>query len=130
MTDDQKLARFRFLLEKVNYKDWHIEAHADHSGHYLQVRFSATDTKTAAKTDWTGRKWRLSPHMTHSEVVSTALKAVLTAEEHEAREHFLYRGKAIFGPHIDVDSLWCVCDETDKRQPVSRASDPLAGFPE
>jgi hypothetical protein len=37
--------------------------------------------------------------------VRTALKAVLTAEEHEARERFLFRGRAIFGPNIDVDGL-------------------------
>lgn len=52
-----------------------------------------------------GRKWRLSEHMTKSEVVLTAWKAVLTAEEHEARERFRYRGARIFGPHIDVDVL-------------------------
>jgi hypothetical protein len=43
--------------------------------------------------------------MTRSEVVQTALKAVLSAEEHEARERFLYKGKAVFGPHFDVDVL-------------------------
>ena len=61
---------------------------------------------TAPEQSWAGRKWRLSPHMTDSEIVGTALKAVLTAEEHEARENFLYRGRPIFGPHLDVDQLW------------------------
>jgi hypothetical protein len=54
---------------------------------------------------WNGRKWFLSNHMTRSEVVQTAFKAVLTAEEHEAREHFKYRGQSIFDPHYDVDKL-------------------------
>lgn len=61
---------------------------------------------TGEPMSWNGRKWRLSQHMTDSEIVQTMLKAVLTAQEHEAREGFLYRGKAIFDPHYDVDLLW------------------------
>lgn len=53
----------------------------------------------------TGRKWRISPHMTKSEIVATAFKAYMTWVEHEARESFQYRGQSIFGPHFDVDSL-------------------------
>jgi hypothetical protein len=48
--------------------------------------------------------------------VQTALKAVLTAEEHEAREQFFYRGGAVFGPHINVDRLWTIADELDERE--------------
>lgn len=62
-----------------------------------------------------GRKWRLSPHMTKSEVVQTAFKAVLTFEEHEARENFRYRGRAVFGPHIDVDALLLASSIMDVR---------------
>jgi len=72
---------------------------------YLQVVFMGRCTDTGEICRQTGRKWYLSPFMTKSEVVQTALKAVLTAEEHEARESFRYRGSAIFGPHFDVDSL-------------------------
>ena len=43
--------------------------------------------------------------MTKSEIVQTALMAVLAAEEHETREAFLYRGQRIFSPHYDVDQL-------------------------
>jgi hypothetical protein len=52
-----------------------------------------------------GRQWRISQHATKSEVVQTAMKAVLTALEHEAREEFLYADTAIFGPHFNVDDL-------------------------
>lgn len=48
--------------------------------------------------------------MTKSEVVQTAFKAVLTAVEHETRETFLYRNKAIFGPHYNVDALLKLCE--------------------
>jgi len=59
----------------------------------------------------TSRKWRLSTYMTKSELVQTALKAVLTAEEHEARETFHYKGEAIFGPHFDIEELVRIAQE-------------------
>jgi hypothetical protein len=52
-----------------------------------------------------GRRWLIERSATRSEVVQTALKAVLTWEEHEAREQFRYRGQPVLGPHLDVDAL-------------------------
>lgn len=54
---------------------------------------------------WTGRKWLISDHMTISEIVQTCLKAILAAEEHEAREFFTFRGCPVFSPHLDVTAL-------------------------
>ncbi len=64
---------------------------------------------------WKGRHWRLSEHMTDGELVQTAFKAIMTALEHEARERFTYKGKAIFGPHLDVDKLVEIAGETVER---------------
>lgn len=101
------LLRARAVLAHVTYKDWQIALMQNERGlPYLQVRFTASDSTTGAEAQWSGRKWQLSSHMTDSEIVGTALKAVLTAEEHEAREQFLYRGRAVFGPRLDVDRLW------------------------
>jgi hypothetical protein len=72
---------------------------------YLQARFYEADITTGERTLQCGRKWILSEHMTKSEVVATAFKAVLTAMEHEVREQFRYRGRMVFGPHFDVDVL-------------------------
>lgn len=58
-----------------------------------------------------GRKWRISPHMTKSEIVATVFKAYLSWVEHEARESFQFRGQSIFGPHFDVDALWKMAAE-------------------
>ena len=71
---------------------------------------------TADCGHWTTRKWRLSRHMTCSEVVQTAFKCVLTAAEHEVREAFKYKNKAIFGPHFDVEALHSICDQLEVRQ--------------
>lgn len=98
-----------WALTEVRYKDWQFVVNDIHARPYLQVRFWADGE------EWGGRKWYLSEHMTKSEIIQTALKAVITAEEHEARERFLYRGRAIFGPHIDVDDLHEICTSLDVR---------------
>lgn len=96
----KSLADFIEILKDVKYKNWVINVFRDGEEVVLQVWFLDGDETQH------GRKWRLSLHMTKSELVQTALKAVLAAEEHETREKFLYRGAPVFGPHIDVDKLW------------------------
>lgn len=77
---------------------------------YLQASFNAPcSVQQGQPLEQKTRKWLLSPHMTRSELVQTAFKCVLTSIEHETRETFRYRGEAIFGPHFDVDSLYCLC---------------------
>lgn len=56
-------------------------------------------------SEWKGRWWRLSPHMTDGEIVQTAFKAVQTFMEHEVREAFTFDGVAVFGPHLDIHEL-------------------------
>ena len=113
--------RFRQILADISYRDWTFHVGRDGERCYLQVRFEELDPETGRVEPWGGRKWFLSPHMTRSEVVQTALKAVLTAEEHEARERFRYRGRAIFGPHYDVDRLWELAGDRD-HQDVRKAA--------
>jgi hypothetical protein len=91
----------QILKRDVSYKTWQFFVASD--GSFLQVRFSAGFDGAQH-----GRKWRLSEHMTRSEIVQTALMAVLAAEEHEARERFRYRGQPIFGPHFDVEQLYAL----------------------
>ena len=55
--------------------------------------------------EWSGRKWALSTHMTPGEVVQTVFAAVMAWQEHETREAFKFKGKAIFGPHISLKVL-------------------------
>lgn len=105
------LDRFNRVLEQISYKKgWTVAAWDggdEEADYYLQVAVSTGACNTTGRPhNWTGRKWRLSPHMTRSEIVQTALMAVLAAEEHEARELFKYRGESIFDPHYDVEKLW------------------------
>lgn len=104
----------REILAHVRYPDFCFVLHAERQDLYLQIEVDGACNVTGGPMTWRGRKWRLSPHMTPSELVQTAFLAVLTAIEHEARERFAYRGAAIFGPHFDVDRL------------AALARDPLA----
>ena len=79
--------------------------HLNHRELYLQVIGYCTCKVTGKAFQNNGRKWRISAFMTRSEVVQTALKAVLTYTEHEVRESFKYRGVSIFDPHYNVDEL-------------------------
>lgn len=51
-----------------------------------------------------GRKWRLSQHMTESEVVGTAWAAYKAWREHEDMESFTYCGVAVFNPHVSIQA--------------------------
>ena len=104
------------ILETIEYKDWtFITIKRDHVI-YLRCSWWGECNTSGMMTRQKSRKWQLSPHMTKSELVQTALKAVLTAEEHEAREKFKYKGKAVFGPHIDIEQLYLVCDNLEERK--------------
>ena len=112
------LAEMRQIAAEIEYCGWNIEVRegGNDGRPYLQVQFRAYDARAGKCESWHGRKWCLSHHMTRSEVVLTAFKAVLTASEHEVRENFRYRGRAILGPHVDVDALWEVCHTLDERK--------------
>lgn len=98
------------ILQDIRYREWEFCFQTLSSGSFLVwIRFEADGES------WTSRKWYVSQHSTRSEVVQTCLKAVLTAEEHEAREKFLYRGRALFGPHLHVDELLEIAECLDPR---------------
>lgn len=115
------------ILQQVKYKDWEFQLTWDEcevsrvANRYLQVVFSAPYepqmkgeiVKYALQS---GRKWRLSPCMTPSEIVQTAFLACLTAEEHEVRESFLYKGQPVYGPHFDVERLVELCLDEASRE--------------
>ena len=106
MTEDQ----IRLIISDLWYQDWDFHLARDGDVLFLQCRFFAFDPDKGDSRLQHGRKWLISPHMTESEIVQTAWLAVKTAIEHEAREAFTYRRRAIFGPHLDVRELLNVVD--------------------
>lgn len=114
------LVRMEAVLKRVSYKEeWTLTLGIDHKRNeapYLRWAFIAPCAKTGVLERQLGRKWYLSEHMTDSELVTTAFKAALTAEEHECREQFRYYGYRIFNPHISVAALVTVCHREDVRK--------------
>lgn len=109
---EDREAHLRNLMCKVSYKNWTFKVGPMGNGNFLQCVLDVCD---ATGDNWKGRKWYLSPHMIDAEVVMTAFKAVLTAEEHETREQFLYDGAAIFGPHLSLEALVANAHKTATR---------------
>jgi hypothetical protein len=111
----------REILDRVRFKDWIFHLEEGGGRLWLQVRYLEADVdgEPAELEIQHGRKWMLSRHATPSELVQTALAAVLASTEHQAREHFTYRGARVYGPHFDVEQLYRLCrtaECTDARQ--------------
>lgn len=104
-------ARITEVLSRVKYPGWTWLVQDGHGGTYFKGLFYNSDPRTGLIERQETRKWLVSPHMTDSEVVHTALKCVLTGVEHEVREHFTYRGRRVFSPHFNVEALVSICDE-------------------
>lgn len=106
------------ILALITYKDWTLKLRRDPAranAQYLQWHFTGKCSRTGVIGPQFSRKWYLSRWMTESEVVQTAFKAAITAEEHETREHFKYCDKRVFNPHIGVRELMRVCEIEDVR---------------
>ena len=103
----------REVVEAISYKPgWSFRVEPlDDNGHYFiqvcvdETADAARDIKTGVVSGWRGGKMLVSQHMTRNEIVRTAHKAVVSAEMHELDEHFRYRGRAIFNPHLDPDQM-------------------------
>lgn len=109
----QNLESLKRLMELVEFPNREYIVTESAERYYLQLKYFAVDAVTGEERENFTRKWNLSGHMTDSEVMNTAFKATLTSMEHETREFFKYRGRAIYGPHFDIDKLWELCGSAD-----------------
>jgi len=102
----QELDRVKGILSRISYPGLEFDTMTEYGRVYLRVTCpGGVCSDTGKGWSWNGRWWRLSSHMTTSEVVGTAFKAVITALEHEARESFKYKGYAVYDAHLDVEKL-------------------------
>ncbi len=113
------------IISRIKFKDrnfvvgWFEDTDDGKPQLYLQLQYMDADVETGEQKEQHGRKWHISRHATVSEIVQTALKAVLTSQEHIAREFFTYRGERVYGPHFDVEDLveLCKTGKLDVRPP-------------
>jgi len=115
----QTIDDLKSLLAHVRYLDWEFPVSELGDGYCLQVQFIEHENEGKVHR---GRKWYISRHATRSEVVQTALLAVLTAVEHEAREYFMFDGAPLFHPHHSIEGLQCCVYATDARPPIPEAA--------
>lgn len=111
------LSEMQAIVDECKYADYDFCVTEDRRGAlYLQAKYDEADVDTGIVETQFTRKWLLSPMMTKSEIVQTVFKCCITSMEHRCREWFRYKGKAIFGPHFDVDALHAICELKDKRK--------------
>jgi len=99
------LGSVRAVLADVAFKHTQFLVESCDDGFFIQLQAEEPCAATGEPQLYRGRQWHISDRATPSDIVRTAFKAVVTWEEHEAREKFRYRGVPIFGPHCDVDDL-------------------------
>lgn len=109
------MIEFQKIIDNISVPfGWSILLRYDDHRPYLQIEDkNGVDNFTGEPLPWRGRKWMLSPYMCVSEVVRTAYKAMQTAVEHEVNERFLYKGKAVFDPHRNIDLLVEIADREE-----------------
>ena len=110
------------VLNKISFPGYVFHAQRSDDRVYIYASWKQADNFRPGSTVneiQFSRRWLIRPEASTSEIVQTALKCVLTAMEHEVREQFLYRGRAIFGPHHDVDALWEIAGHME---PVENAT--------
>lgn len=107
IADEIERSDLESALKEVKFPGVEFSVSFDKGSFYLQLSWQGVCNyyADAMSGEWKGLKWLLSPHMTAGEVVQTAFKALLTAQEHETREQFKYKGVSIFDPHYDLDRL-------------------------
>lgn len=83
---------------------------------YLQASMERTCVTTGKTGVGRGGKYYVSSFSTEAELVQKCLAACLAYAEHEVREHFHYRGKRPFNPHISLEALMSVCENLVRRE--------------
>jgi hypothetical protein len=106
MNSTDELSRVHHIVSEVQFPGYSfaVEALGDHI--YVQVYYNEPDVMSGVVEEQRGRKWLLPPGQTVGQIVQTCFKAILTSLEHRAREHFLWRGKPVLQPHLDLEKVW------------------------
>lgn len=97
-------------LREVRFYDYSFKLSQETGEVYLQASYEEADIVTGNPELQRTRKWKISRYMTKSEFLQTVFKCCLTSMEHRAREHFRYKGHAVYSPHYNVDALVELCE--------------------
>lgn len=95
--------------------DIRIGQDGDEGRYFFQIQCWRRDVITGDMGWGFGGKAYLSEHATDSELVGVIFGLYKSYMEHEARETFTFRGRRVYGPHINVEALWEVARRVDVR---------------
>ncbi|TXI23048.1 MAG: hypothetical protein E6Q67_05160 [Roseateles sp.] len=84
-------AEIAAVLDQVTFPGYRFEVGGTQR-HWIRASFVERCSVTGREAVQHTRKWSV---------------------EHEARERFRYRGKAIYGPHFNVDALHRICESAE-----------------
>jgi hypothetical protein len=93
------------IVADCQYKDWTIDVGSyGPSVYWIEVNFWRPDSVTGEMgPSQNMRRWPIESWRDSDYVINTIYKAIATAEEHEMRENFKYKGKPRFDPHIHTE---------------------------
>lgn len=108
-SSDLKLAKLttemvKKVLADITYengdREWVISFTESNDMFFIRANFYRYDS-ISKKKGWSKdvRPWPVENWRDIGYLVQTVFKAVMTNEEHEIREGFKYKGKALYGPH-------------------------------
>jgi hypothetical protein len=127
MMTSTEVERARAVLAHVDYPNYTIHVGAFCGRLYLFADYIERDIVTDVPTKQSTREWLLPENPVPSAIVQTALKCILTSAEHRVRENFRYKGKRVFGPHINVETL---AELVGKREHLDYGEDDNAAHAE
>jgi len=93
-----------------------FENHPDTERMFVQVGAKRKCAYTGEMGEGFGGKYEVSVFSTEDEIVKKVLSGCLAYAEHEIREGFLYKGKRLFNPHMKIDTLMGICEDTVSRE--------------
>lgn len=95
------------LLSQITYKpNWNIILGGDLDRLFIQLKVTdSIDSVTKQPCDWKSGKRYISEFMCRQEIIGVVYSLIESAEIHEMREWFRYKGASIYNPHLDPDVL-------------------------
>lgn len=96
----------------INRKGYGLSTGMDEVGIYVMITCLRRDTYTGQVSEGQGGRRYLNPKMTDDQIIRLTFGALMAYDEHEDREAFEVDGVKVFGPHITIEALKTVADQT------------------
>lgn len=82
---------------------------------FIQIECERVDVITGKVGTGRSNKYYPSMHAPNNEIVQAIFGLYKGYWEHEARENFQWKGRRVYGPHIDLDAQWEAAKHIDVR---------------